>query len=86
MATSPFRRVFVIVIDSLGVGELPDAALYGDEGSNTLGNIAAQVPLRIPNLHALGLSRIVRSRACRLPSIPVARSAAWPRCRPARTQ
>ena len=60
MATSPFRRVFVIVIDSLGVGELPDAALYGDEGSNTLANIAAQVPLRIPNLHALGLSRIVR--------------------------
>ena len=60
MATSPFRRVFVIVIDSLGVGELPDAALYGDEGSNTLANIAAQVPLRIPNLHALGMSRIVR--------------------------
>ncbi len=30
MAISPFRRAFVIVIDSLGVGELPDAALYGD--------------------------------------------------------
>jgi phosphopentomutase len=59
MATSPFRRVVVIVIDSLGVGELPDAAAYGDEGSNTLGNIAAQVPLRLPNLQALGLSRIV---------------------------
>jgi phosphopentomutase len=57
--TSPFRRAFVIVIDSLGVGELPDAAAYGDEGSNTLGNIAAQVPLRIPNLHALGISRVV---------------------------
>jgi phosphopentomutase len=59
MATSPFRRAFVIVIDSLGVGELPDAAVYGDEGSNTLGNIAAQVPLRIPTLQALGISRIV---------------------------
>ncbi|MGE5199043.1 MAG: phosphopentomutase [Rhodospirillaceae bacterium] len=59
MATSPFRRVVVIVIDSLGVGELPDAAAYGDGGSNTLGNIAAQVPLRLPNLQALGLSRIV---------------------------
>jgi phosphopentomutase len=58
MATAPFRRVFVIVIDSLGVGELPDAAAYGDEGSNTLGNIAARVPLRIPNLHALGISRV----------------------------
>ena len=30
----------MIVLDSVGVGELPDAALYGDEGSNTLGNIA----------------------------------------------
>jgi phosphopentomutase len=59
MATSPFRRAVVIVIDSLGVGELPDAATYGDQGSNTLGNIAAQVPLRIPTLQALGLSRVV---------------------------
>ncbi|MFO7694943.1 MAG: phosphopentomutase [Vicinamibacterales bacterium] len=59
MSTSPFRRVFVIVIDSLGVGALPDAALYGDQGSNTLGNIAAELPLRIPNLQALGISRVV---------------------------
>ena len=58
MATSPFRRAFVIVIDSLGVGELPDAALYGDQGSHTLANISARVALRIPNLHALGLSRV----------------------------
>ncbi|MCU0249135.1 MAG: phosphopentomutase [Vicinamibacterales bacterium] len=57
--TSPFRRAFVIVVDSLGVGELPDAAAYGDQGSNTLGNIAAQVPLRIPNLQALGISRVI---------------------------
>jgi len=59
MPTSPFARVFAIVIDSLGVGALPDAAAYGDEGSNTLGNISAQVRLRIPNLHALGISRVV---------------------------
>ena len=59
MATSPFRRAFVIVVDSLGVGALPDAAAYGDEGSNTLGNIAARRPLRIPHLHALGISRVV---------------------------
>ena len=57
--TPPFRRAFVIVVDSLGVGELPDAVAYGDEGSNTLGNIAAQVPLRVPYLHALGISRVV---------------------------
>jgi phosphopentomutase len=59
MASPSFRRVFVIVIDSLGVGALPDASAYGDEGSNTLGNIAARVPLKIPNLHALGISRVV---------------------------
>ena len=35
-----FSRAIVIVLDSVGIGELPDAALYGDEGSNTLGNIA----------------------------------------------
>jgi phosphopentomutase len=53
-----FPRVIVIVLDSVGIGELPDAALYGDQGSDTLGNIARQVPLRIPTLRALGLSRV----------------------------
>jgi phosphopentomutase len=46
------------VLDSVGVGELPDAASYGDQGSNTLGNIARQVPLRVPALRSLGLGRI----------------------------
>jgi phosphopentomutase len=59
MTASPIRRVFVLVLDSVGVGELPDADAYGDAGSNTLGNIAAQVRLRIPNLNALGISRIL---------------------------
>ena len=49
------RRVILIVLDSVGVGELPDAARYGDQGSNTLGNIARQVPLRLPALRSLGL-------------------------------
>ena len=52
---TPFRRVVVIVLDSVGIGELPDAARYGDVGSNTLGNIAKHVPLRLPALRALGL-------------------------------
>jgi phosphopentomutase len=56
---SPFARAIVIVLDSLGVGELPDAAAYGDAGSNTLGNIARQVPLTIPTLRALGIDRLV---------------------------
>jgi len=50
-----FRRAIVIVLDSVGAGELPDAALYGDEGSHTLGHVAEQVGLDVPTLTALGL-------------------------------
>ena len=46
------------MLDSVGCGELPDAAAYGDEGSDTLGNIARLVPLRLPRLRALGLDRV----------------------------
>jgi phosphopentomutase len=55
---SPFTRAIVIVLDSVGIGELPDAATYGDQGSDTVGNIARQVPLRVPTLRSLGLGRI----------------------------
>jgi phosphopentomutase len=60
MQTRPeaIHRVILIVLDSVGVGELPDAAKYGDEGSDTLGNIARQVPLRVPALRSLGLGRV----------------------------
>jgi len=54
-----YSRVILIVLDSVGIGELPDAAQYEDQGSNTLGNIAAAVPLSIPNLAAMGMSRLV---------------------------
>jgi phosphopentomutase len=54
-----FRRVILIVLDGVGCGELPDAAAYGDRGSDTLGNLARHVPLRIPHLRALGLGRVV---------------------------
>jgi phosphopentomutase len=53
-----FTRAIVIVLDSVGIGELPDAASYGDQGSDTLGNIAKQVGLRVPTLRALGLPRV----------------------------
>ncbi len=53
-----FTRAIVIVMDSVGIGELPDASTYGDEGSNTLGNIARRVPLKIPTLRRLGLGRV----------------------------
>lgn len=52
-------RAFLIVLDSVGIGELPDAATYGDTGSNTVRNIARQVPLAIPTLRRLGLSKLV---------------------------
>src|SRR5437773_7625 len=45
-------------MDSVGVGELPDAAAYGDRGSNTVGNIARRIPLQVPTLRSLGFDRI----------------------------
>jgi len=54
----PLSRVFLIVMDSVGAGELPDAAQYGDEGSDTLGNIAKAVGLEVPALRSLGLAEI----------------------------
>ena len=53
-----FKRAFWIVLDSVGIGELPDAADYGDQGRNTLGHIAESRPLNISNLVALGLANI----------------------------
>ena len=53
-----FERIFWIVLDSVGIGELPDAADYDDVGRNTLGHIAESRPLEIPNLVKLGLANI----------------------------
>lgn len=53
------ERVILIVLDSVGVGELPDAGLYGDSGSNTLGNIAAHIKdFSLKNMEVLGLGNI----------------------------
>jgi phosphopentomutase len=54
-----FSRTIVIVLDSVGIGELPDAAAYGDQGSDTLGSIARAMPLRLPVLVSLGLDKLV---------------------------
>jgi phosphopentomutase len=53
-----FERIFWIVLDSVGIGELPDAADYDDVGRNTLGHIAESRPLEIPTLVRLGLANI----------------------------
>jgi phosphopentomutase len=73
------RRVFLIVLDSLGVGALPDAAAFGDEGSHTLDHLAAAAGgLDVPRLAALGLGCIegVTALAC-----PAAPQGAFGRCR-----
>jgi phosphopentomutase len=59
-------RACVIVLDAVGAGELPDAAQYGDEGSDTLGNIARAVGgLDLPSLEALGLGNVEPLEGCR---------------------
>jgi phosphopentomutase len=58
-------RACVIVLDAVGAGELPDAAEYGDEGSDTLGNVARAVGgLDLPNLEALGLGNVETLDGC----------------------
>ncbi len=52
------KRVFLIVLDSFGIGELPDAADYGDKGSNTLRSVSASDKFRAENLGKLGLFNI----------------------------
>lgn len=52
------KRIFLIVLDSFGIGELPDAAEYGDEGSNTLGAVLSSKKLYIPAMKSLGLFNI----------------------------
>jgi phosphopentomutase len=54
----PFRRAIVVVCDGLGVGEAPDAAAYGDLGSDTLGHVLSARSVQIPNLTALGIGNL----------------------------
>ena len=54
-----FKRVFLIVLDSLGVGEAEDAAYFNDEGSNTFGHILAYNKNSYPNLEKMGLLNII---------------------------
>lgn len=53
-----FQRVFVIVLDSLGFGAMPDAEQYGDSNVDTIGHIAEKMQLHIPNLQKLGAANI----------------------------
>ncbi len=54
-----YKRIFTIVIDSFGAGEMPDAAQYGDEGTDTMGHISQNVDeFTIPNLQKLGIANL----------------------------
>jgi len=67
-------RAIVVVLDSVGCGELPDADAYGDGGSNTLGNVALAVGgLRLPNLARMGLGNVAPIEGVR----PTREPAAW---------
>ena len=63
-------RAIVVVLDSVGAGELPDAAAYGDAGSDTLGNISRARPLSLPGLAALGLSAAASMAGVPVPPAP----------------
>ncbi len=52
------KRVFIVVLDSVGIGDLPDAALYGDEGSHTLYSASTSTYFNMPNMEKLGLFHI----------------------------
>ena len=56
--TYPFKRIHLIVLDSVGIGEAPDAKEFNDEGSHTLKHILEHTPTELPNLEQLGLGNI----------------------------
>ena len=53
-----FKRIFLIVMDSLGIGAEPDAELYGDAGSDTFYHISERFQLDIPNMRKIGISNL----------------------------
>ncbi|PTL40419.1 phosphopentomutase [Alkalicoccus saliphilus] len=59
MKNQQFKRIFVIVMDSVGIGEAPDAAEFNDTGADTLGHIAEKMKgLHMPNMDKLGLTQV----------------------------
>lgn len=72
MARPLTNRVFLLILDSLGIGELPDAKEYGDEGSNTLGHISYAALLSLPNLENMGLGLLGDFRGIKRTSNPSA--------------
>ncbi len=67
-----YKRVFLIVLDSLGIGEAPDAKDYNDVGSNTIGHIAERMDLNIPNLQKMGYGNIAPIKNVPASKVPLA--------------
>jgi phosphopentomutase len=63
---APFKRILLIILDSLGAGELPDALEYGDQGASTLSHIFETAEdFRLPNLEQMGIGNIVKLKEIR---------------------
>jgi phosphopentomutase len=73
MAGNTYKRIFLIVMDSVGIGESPDADKFGDKGADTLGHIAERMNgLNMPNMGKLGLSNIREIKGIEKASEPLA--------------
>lgn len=66
-----YKRIFLIVLDSLGFGEAPDAKKYNDEGANTIYHISENYQLTIPNLQKLGFANIIDVKGVEKKSNPI---------------
>ncbi|MFN7253080.1 MAG: phosphopentomutase [Anaerobacillus sp.] len=73
MSNYTYKRIFLVVMDSVGIGEAPDAERFGDVGSNTLGHIAERMNgLHMPNMAKLGLSNISEIQGIKKAETPLA--------------
>ncbi|KAA9014544.1 phosphopentomutase [Niallia endozanthoxylica] len=73
MEKNMFKRIFLVVMDSVGIGEAPDAEAFGDKGSDTLGHIAEEMNgLHMPNMAKLGLSNIKQLKGIEKAEKPLA--------------
>jgi phosphopentomutase len=71
MAANTYKRIFIIVMDSVGIGEAPDAEKFGDKGADTFGHIAEKMNgLNMPNMARLGLSNIREIKGVEKQEIP----------------
>ena len=67
-----YKRIFLIVLDSLGIGEAPDAKDYNDVGANTIGHIAERYDLKIPTMEKLGYGNIAPIKGVKPQDKPLA--------------